>query len=58
MTKNITSTSKSSEVLNCGLLTTPNFIRSLVYFRPHVDSVANMAGSVDSFTSKMFSQIF
>jgi hypothetical protein len=34
VTKDIAFTSKSSEVLYCGLLTSPNLIGSLVCFKP------------------------
>jgi hypothetical protein len=53
VSKNITFTSKDPEVLDCGLLSSPYLIRSLLGFWPQVDSIDDVASSVDSFSPKV-----
>jgi hypothetical protein len=55
VSKNITFTSKDLEVLNCGFLSSPYLIRSLVGFWPQIDSIDDVASSVDSFSPKVLS---
>jgi hypothetical protein len=55
VSKNITFTSKDSEVLDYGLLSLPNLIGSLVGFWPQVNSIDDVASSIDSFSPKMLS---
>jgi hypothetical protein len=50
-------TSKSFEVLYSGFLTSPNFIGSLVCFRPQVYFVDNVACSVNYFSPEVLSKI-
>jgi hypothetical protein len=57
VTKDITFTSKSFEILYSGFLTSPNFIGSLVGFRPQVYSVDNVSCSINCFSPKMLSKI-
>jgi hypothetical protein len=58
VTKYITFTSKSFKILHCGFLTSPDFIGSLVCFRPKVDPVDDMTGSVYNFSPEVLSKIF
>jgi hypothetical protein len=57
VTKIIVFTSKSFEILYSGFLTSPNFIGSLVCFRPQVYSVDNVACSVNCFSLEMLTKI-
>jgi hypothetical protein len=52
VTKDITFTSKSFEILYSGFLTSPNFIGSLVGFRPQVYSVDNVSCSITASPQK------
>jgi hypothetical protein len=47
--KNVALTSKVLEILDCGLLSSPYLIRSLVGFWPLVDSIDDVTSNVDSF---------
>jgi hypothetical protein len=58
ISKNIAFTSKSFEVLNYGLLSSPNLIGSFVGFKTQVDSIDDVASSIDNFFPKMLSMIF
>jgi hypothetical protein len=55
VSKNITFNSKDPEVLDCGLLSSSNLIGSLVGFWPQVDSIDDVACSVDGFSPKVLS---
>jgi len=57
VSKNITFTSEDSEVLDCGLLSSPNLIRSLVGFWPQVDSIDDVVSSVDSLSPRVLCKI-
>jgi hypothetical protein len=58
VTKYIIFTSKSFKILHCGFLTSPEFMGSLVCFRPKVDLIDDMTDSVYSFSLKVLSKIF
>jgi len=53
VSKDVALTSKNPEILDCGPLSSPYLIRSLVGFWPQVDSIDNVTGSVDSFSPKL-----
>jgi hypothetical protein len=55
VSKNITFTSKDTEVLDRGLLSSPYLIRSLVGFWPQVHFIVDVASNVDSFSPKVLS---
>jgi len=57
VSKNITFTSEDSEVLDCGLLSLPYLIRSLVGFWPQVDSIDDVVSSVDSLSPRVLCKI-
>jgi hypothetical protein len=55
ISKNVAFTSKDPEVFDCGFLSSPYLIRSLVGFLPQVDYIDDVASSVDSFPPKVLS---